>query len=71
MSERPLNEYIQRQFPETLSDRERHLIRNSFEAGRRYEASLFSDVINTIVIELRRYRAATKEDNDNDNRNDS
>jgi hypothetical protein len=45
----------------TLSTREKSIAASAFQAGREYEASLFSAVINTIVKELQRYRAATKE----------
>lgn len=44
-----------------LDDNTRALMREAFMAGRKYEASLFSDVLNTIVQEVKRYRSVTKE----------
>ena len=56
-----INQYIgDRGFTER-SVEEKKLIREAFQAGREYEASLFSDVIATIANELKRYRASTKE----------
>lgn len=57
-----VNEYISSGDYAEISEPEKHLIRAAFNAGRVYEASLFADVISTIANELKRYRAATKEE---------
>ena len=44
-----------------LSEREKMIARAAFAAGREYESSLFSDVLTTIINEVKRYRAITKE----------
>lgn len=56
------NTYTPREFNGiVLSEREKQIVREAFQAGREYEASLFSNVLSVIVNEVKRYRAATKE----------
>lgn len=55
-----VNEYQPHEHAEEYTEREKDLIRKAWEAGREYEASLFSDVLNTIVLEVKRYREASK-----------
>lgn len=37
------------------------LLQKAFNDGRAYERSLFADVLNTIVLEVKRYRQASSE----------
>ncbi len=56
------NSYVPREFNgDEMTPREKAIAKSAFEAGREYEASLFSNVLSVIVQEVKRYRAATKE----------